>query len=1174
MSSHKQDELWCHDCGKSVPGICKKHGGFTQVFDNAIPSRARLTCPAGLVIKQVKTEDGKTSYGIFAKRIIQCRSQFGPLYGQVKSTEKHTPKKETTDVRGDEKPPKETIEEGAPSVQLIEPEITNQIPQNIPQNSQQQEADIQRQLSIETQQQQQHINSSEMIPHNDDGHLLLQNIDGFDTANIQQQLVSQQYSQQNNNTFTLQHPNIDKATQIMNIQNCLHAGPYGDAGLQHLSGGYTPQQALDIVTTLSGDTAASQFEQPQLSQDLTLQASIEAGITPADSYVNEGLTETQLLEHQIAVATQELQNMTSDQQPLPPSSMSLSSLENTTLPSTDHMQHNTTESLQQNTVLASTEPLPTVLTSESEQRPQTNAIDEPLATEVTKQTDEKEKETEEKELDYTYEIKIFKDDGYVDNIDISDEDKCNWMMFVRPARNTAEQNVVVYQQDEHIFFVSIKPIPSNTEIKVWYSAEYAETMDKPLLSDPEPIITETPDQEATGVAAKWVCSVCYDGFSAFADLEAHLCPGLPPDSRRLRGRPRKGRPRKYIKPSKTWRARLEKSRMLKAKVVDPSQSQPLPPRRRGRPPKNKRPALDIPPPLQVEETPDDQALDGEPEDKAYMEQVMDDDEDEEKTTTEMLDEILGADEDYPEPMPRRRGRKKGRIPRGPRASRREPMQCPHCTETFTKEALFVIHVSDHTGVKPFICEVAECSKGFMSKFKLERHRLIHTCPRHHKCPYCDKSFNRKDHLKNHMITHDPNKKRWVCEECGKEYSYNFSYRTHKAFHDADAGRSTECGICHKQHETREELLYHLKVHSGARSVKNCTEKIHACPECGKKFYTRKDVRRHMITHTKKKDFLCQYCPQRFGRKDHLTRHLRSSHSGDNANKPPRAPRGERKEKLKEYEKVSAAVFQALNIPREDPTVLVTSQPNINSIYHTMQTADGRELAVPIQLYENNAQSVINMSNMQNIHQQQHIPAQMQSMQVTSIGSQMQLTDQRYIDVSGGAIRHQQQAMDPNAQTNEYRQHQVQTHGTMYLTNQQQPAQQQIINKDVNLDMIRTNGVIPAEYQVNRDQTNRPTVVQTNDNRQQSQTFSTLLGYMETLRFLENLPTTAQGGVIAQIEGGPPTMVPIQSSAYAGNAPLNMSHQNEMQKRIQIPVSQQIIQQQQQQQQQHTYQPQT
>lgn len=209
--------------------------------------------------------------------------------------------------------------------------------------------------------------------------------------------------------------------------------------------------------------------------------------------------------------------------------------------------------------------------------------------------------------------------------------------------------------------------------------------------------------------------------------------------------------------------------MLKAKVVDPSQTQPLGPRRRGRPPKHKRPALDIPPPLKVQEANTEQTAEELPPEKEDIENVLeddddeDDDDDDDKATIEMLDEILGADEDYPEPTPRKRGRKKSRIPRGPRQSRRDPMQCPHCTETFTKEALFVIHVSEHTGVKPFICEVPECSKGFMSKFKLERHRLIHTCPRHHKCPYCDKSFNRKDHLKNHMITHDPNKKRWVCE---------------------------------------------------------------------------------------------------------------------------------------------------------------------------------------------------------------------------------------------------------------------------------------------------------------------------------------------------------------------------------------------------------------------------
>lgn len=34
----------------------------------------------------------------------------------------------------------------------------------------------------------------------------------------------------------------------------------------------------------------------------------------------------------------------------------------------------------------------------------------------------------------------------------------------------------------------------------------------------------------------------------------------------------------------------------------------------------------------------------------------------------------------------------------------------------------------------------------------------------------------------------------------------------------------------------------------------------------------------MVVHTGRKDFLCQYCAQRFGRKDHLTRHVKKSHA--------------------------------------------------------------------------------------------------------------------------------------------------------------------------------------------------------------------------------------------------------------------------------------------------------
>ena len=58
------------------------------------------------------------------------------------------------------------------------------------------------------------------------------------------------------------------------------------------------------------------------------------------------------------------------------------------------------------------------------------------------------------------------------------------------------------------------------------------------------------------------------------------------------------------------------------------------------------------------------------------------------------------------------------------------------------------------------------------------------------------------------------------------------------------------------------------------------EKKHHCEHCDRRFYTRKDVRRHMVVHTGRKDFLCQTCGQRFGRKDHLVRHTRKSHKED------------------------------------------------------------------------------------------------------------------------------------------------------------------------------------------------------------------------------------------------------------------------------------------------------
>ncbi|KAK4884777.1 hypothetical protein RN001_001048 [Aquatica leii] len=203
--------------------------------------------------------------------------------------------------------------------------------------------------------------------------------------------------------------------------------------------------------------------------------------------------------------------------------------------------------------------------------------------------------------------------------------------------------------------------------------------------------------------------------------------------------------------------------------------------------------------------------------------------------------------------------------------------CPVCQKSFQNSAKLSKHQLSHNGNSPYKCE--HCKKTFSSKFKLVRHVLIHSDRKPFSCSVCERTFHRKDHLKNHIKVHSPSKKHYVCEKrnCNKEYTSLLSFKKHTALHAAEEG-SLECQICLKTFESKDEILYHLKIHAGSRAVKNPNEKKFTCDHCDRKFFTRKDVRRHLVVHTGMRDFLCQFCPQRFGRKDHLVRHIKKSHS--------------------------------------------------------------------------------------------------------------------------------------------------------------------------------------------------------------------------------------------------------------------------------------------------------
>ncbi|XP_053520900.1 PR domain zinc finger protein 1 isoform X3 [Artibeus jamaicensis] len=64
-------------------------------------------------------------------------------------------------------------------------------------------------------------------------------------------------------------------------------------------------------------------------------------------------------------------------------------------------------------------------------------------------------------------------------IDGFNEEKSNWMRYVNPAHSAREQSLAACQNGMNIYFYTIKPIPANQELLVWYCRDFAERLHYP-----------------------------------------------------------------------------------------------------------------------------------------------------------------------------------------------------------------------------------------------------------------------------------------------------------------------------------------------------------------------------------------------------------------------------------------------------------------------------------------------------------------------------------------------------------------------------------------------------------------------------------------------------------------------------------------------------------------------
>uniref|UniRef100_G3UDK0 PR domain zinc finger protein 10 n=1 Tax=Loxodonta africana TaxID=9785 RepID=G3UDK0_LOXAF len=419
--------------------------------------------------------------------------------------------------------------------------------------------------------------------------------------------------------------------------------------------------------------------------------------------------------------------------------------------------------------------------------------------------------------------------------ELSDETLCNWMMFVRPAQNHLEQNLVAYQYGHHVYYTTIKNVEPKQELKVWYAASYAEFVNQKIHDISEEERKVLREQEKN-----WPCYECNRRFISSEQLQQHLNShdekldvfsrtrgrGRGRGKRRFGPGRRPGRPPKFIRLEITsengekcdsgTQDLLHFSSKEQFEENEPAALNGL-----DQPEQTAIPIPPLPPEAQA-------SLDHESETHALHLQPQ------HEESVVPAQSSLTADD-----MRRAKRIRNAALQHLFIRKSFRPFKCLQCGKAFREKDKLDQHLRFHgrEGNCPLTCDL--CNKGFISSASLESHMKLHSDQKTYSCIFCPESFDRLDLLKDHVAIHI-NDGYFTCPTCKKRFPDFIQVKKHvRSFH---------------------------------------SEKIYQCTECDKAFCRPDKLRLHMLRHSDRKDFLCSTCGKQFKRKDKLREHMQRMHN--------------------------------------------------------------------------------------------------------------------------------------------------------------------------------------------------------------------------------------------------------------------------------------------------------
>ncbi|KAB0799643.1 hypothetical protein PPYR_07523 [Photinus pyralis] len=149
---------------------------------------------------------------------------------------------------------------------------------------------------------------------------------------------------------------------------------------------------------------------------------------------------------------------------------------------------------------------------------------------------------------------------------------------------------------------------------------------------------------------------------------------------------------------------------------------------------------------------------------------------------------------------------------------------------------------------------------------LNKHILIHIEDPVN-CTVCGKTCKNSESLRSHMIMHRGIT--YSCKICTKVYKHRGGLIAHRKRHAAGGAKTVPCSICGKLFYDKQVLQKHIRSHTG--------ERPYPCKYCNKGFSSLYARNTHTRQHTNERPYACQFCGAAFHQKVSLKTHFQSKH---------------------------------------------------------------------------------------------------------------------------------------------------------------------------------------------------------------------------------------------------------------------------------------------------------